>query len=708
MKIWGEPSKKSTQALIWRYIRYMNRLPLLIIILFIFACQRENVEQLVEEANSGSGMFAREDKAPDLFNWVTQKPIDLTVNFSTALQAESGVVQLLDKNYNPIGVIHKNAGDADVRFKGSTHVSFDTVFVYSKKLKVLKPFLARSRDVHISDSETFKSHKIKTRNHEKSSCLDYCDRVLDGVHGSVEVADGETVCLTGTMNGKLTLNFASSFIVCGEAHLSNVVTDGASQMIRINETGVVKTEELNIHKLVSLQNEGLLQVSDRFILHGELVNMGRIEASGDVIVNGDKPALNRGSVEVHGGFEVYGEMVNQGSISITGDANLHRGALFENDCSLLVQGDAEMDGRFSNFSYVDVKGESHILANCEFNLLDGAIFHSGSLFLNSAYMESDGVGLIVVSNLTEISSHAKTLTGLIDICDPNGIEGLNLSDLTSFLFCNSSVEESDCILKGYENGQEPEEIPMAFSYPPSGYAFKLFEDTWPRQGDFDFNDVVLRYKLDFVANDQNLVEELTLKLAINALGGTDTNGIAIQLINHNNEKYEGAIIASVEGANALIDPADPSVVILEPSIQTSLPVYYTNLGEGLDAQPHEIEVKITLNEGGAIPATDVRGDLFLFKSSDRSVEIHLPGNPPSLAANEAYFDTDDDQSSVSGYYKTKLNYPWAIEVTGTNLFYHPVSNVTISEAYPDFDSWVLSKGEQKTEWFKKPNILIVY
>lgn len=68
--------------------------------------------------------------------------------------------------------------------------------------------------------------------------------------------------------------------------------------------------------------------------------------------------------------------------------------------------------------------------------------------------------------------------------------------------------------------------------------------------------------------------------------------------------------------------------------------------------------------------------------------------------NGEMFNTYDDASD-DYFFVTDHFFPWAL-----NLSYpwvHPLERVDISEAYPQFPSWVTSSGESNTQWYMPEN-----
>ena len=83
-------------------------------------------------------------------------------------------------------------------------------------------------------------------------------------------------------------------------------------------------------------------------------------------------------------------------------------------------------------------------------------------------------------------------------------------------------------------------------YPGSNvYGTLAFEDLWPAQGDYDFNDVVVDYQLRMITNANNDVVDIEISYALRAIGGSFKNGFGLEL------NVPAAAVASVSRSNTL-------------------------------------------------------------------------------------------------------------------------------------------------------------
>jgi len=87
------------------------------------------------------------------------------------------------------------------------------------------------------------------------------------------------------------------------------------------------------------------------------------------------------------------------------------------------------------------------------------------------------------------------------------------------------------------------------SYSPSekGFSTLAFEDRWPLEGDYDFNDLVVDYRINQILNASNEVVELDAEFKFRAAGAAFVNAFAFEL------PIPAKAVAEVKGAY-FVDP----------------------------------------------------------------------------------------------------------------------------------------------------------
>ncbi len=254
-------------------------------------------------------------------------------------------------------------------------------------------------------------------------------------------------------------------------------------------------------------------------------------------------------------------------------------------------------------------------------------------------------------------------------------------------------------------------------YPAQGFGTLVFEDSWPKKGDYDLNDVVVGYKINKVTNSNNEVVEVKAHFEMRASGANLKNGFGFQL-----DGIAPTKISSVTGyrrstgsyvndaANGLEQGQDYATCIVFDNFFNEMP----NPGSGLGVNTEKaapkvdyqtIDVILTFLNNGQAPAggkvklTDLTDafNFFIIKNKQREVEIHLPGRVPTKLADQNLFNTGDDASASHGYYKTANNLPWGLNVVQS--FAYPVEKAVVNEAYLHFIEWAQSSGVLYPDWF---------
>ena len=221
-----------------------------------------------------------------------------------------------------------------------------------------------------------------------------------------------------------------------------------------------------------------------------------------------------------------------------------------------------------------------------------------------------------------------------------------------------------------------------------------FEDLWPRQGDFDMNDVILRYKSVVTYNHENRIVKLEDTFKLLWTGATIRNGFGYQLngVSRTDIGVEGASLDNSQRM-AVIRVFDDALA--ETAHNTQTPEYTvttTFFGDGYEKDPM------------ILPPYNP----YITPSLDK--EVHLTLYPPTEKAKESYFGTDDDESvyGKGPYYVTysKENgeqMPFAIHIPGSvEDFVVPAESKSIDSYYPGFLNWIQTQGEESKDWYLHP------
>ncbi len=239
----------------------------------------------------------------------------------------------------------------------------------------------------------------------------------------------------------------------------------------------------------------------------------------------------------------------------------------------------------------------------------------------------------------------------------------------------------------------------------------MFEDLWPKKGDFDMNDLVVQYKFMKFKNRNNKIMKLQADFDTKALGAEYKNGFGFEMTGFSAgaiQKVNGSKLTtgtiSVDGKGLEVGQNHPTVVVFDNAfslVKGAVPAGGMINTKSSDKFPKprvefntatvEIEFSTlpTDRELGAVPFNP-----FLIADGDRAYEVHLAGYAPTSKvktmwnANPAMFNgaditVADPFRTTDGKMPFALHLPIAI---GAN-FKYPTERTSIENAYPDFRNW---------------------
>lgn len=257
----------------------------------------------------------------------------------------------------------------------------------------------------------------------------------------------------------------------------------------------------------------------------------------------------------------------------------------------------------------------------------------------------------------------------------------------------------------------PDDSQRAFEsfYPASNvYNTLFFEDTWPKKGDFDFNDLAVEFNYTLVSDSSNKVKDLILNMKLIAKGASEKNGLAVKFDGIKSDSIESSEISINNGAFSEV-PAesghtDDTVMLIVEDTSKYMPgkypfaFYNTEDGDGRDEVPAVLKITFA---SSVIDPGDAPFDIFIYKTDDRGREIHLRNQSPTEKADSGLFKTEDDASNkTSVWYVTSGNLPWAVEISGSVV--HPVEKTDFTLAYPQVTEWAQTSGVKNRSWYLSP------
>lgn len=223
-----------------------------------------------------------------------------------------------------------------------------------------------------------------------------------------------------------------------------------------------------------------------------------------------------------------------------------------------------------------------------------------------------------------------------------------------------------------------------------------FEDNWPNKGDYDLNDVIVKYNSVLAFNTSNQV--LSTEDTFTALwsGASFKNGFAYQMnTDRSNVVTEFENISDTsqgldrELAKATVNVFTNALVATENNTKTASYKIKNTLTTPVD---HE-----TFGVAPYNPFIMVHENL-----GNNRCEVHLVNYKPTEKADMSLFHTGKDLSSPNSgvYYVVAENYPFAIQLVDAEDF-STTETESVDITYSDFIKWVKSNGSEYKDWYKK-------
>lgn len=251
--------------------------------------------------------------------------------------------------------------------------------------------------------------------------------------------------------------------------------------------------------------------------------------------------------------------------------------------------------------------------------------------------------------------------------------------------------------------EEPDDSEVAAEVTYRGIL--AFEDVWPYRGDFDMNDVVVKYVSVVGYNSKNEVVQTTDNYTILWSGASINNSFAYQLDARRSE-VEVAITSSLGGnGGAYVDQTlDKATVRLANKV-----LEYAN------KEPKATFTVVTKYTGRRIAKEDFTLPPYnpFITTTDLDMEVHLTNMRPTEKLDKEKLGIGHDKSDPSAnlYYITySVNgqqMPFAIDIAFENesdqdAFVIPVETKSIDTYYPGFLNWVKTKGKENADWYLHP------
>jgi|GEM_PF-3185634 len=552
---------------------------------------------------------------------------------------------------------------------------------------------------------------------------------------------------TGTPRGTtlITVDKNASFRINGTFNFSNGMTVENYGTFTANTFDLNNSSKFyNYGKLISVNNSNITN-SSIFNNYGEFtsnnldvntnsrfLNLGSVTINNSVTnVTNNSVLTNEGSIVVQKNFEIN----SQGTVVNNCHLNIGNEFYWANSTSKLIMGDGSLAEAYKVRSTGgDINMGANSIIRSSVTDLFGTILtgptNGNSLFdVDHVFNFHSSVKFTNNIQLAYRTAENNTIVNNMNAIIKSGVTVVKGTATTAI--AATSCNSGGAIIKDTDNDgvsdnldEYPNDKNRAFnSYFPAKDKFGtyLIEDLWPTVGDYDLNDLVLKFNYQFVSNAANQVVEMIVKANPTAVGaGIISHGAGIRL-----DEITAAEVATVNGYsinkgnvfglnNNGIEAGQDKVVfpVFDDyngvfSISRGGDMINTVIGGGR-GKGTPLTIKVTFNKGiesSRLSADNNINFFMIMKESQVSrKEIHLPNFAPTTLATKSYFGKEDDDTNLSvlRYYRSKPTTSEGYLMWGLMIpddFSYPYERTDIMKAYLKFQSWAESGGKLYKDWF---------
>lgn len=245
--------------------------------------------------------------------------------------------------------------------------------------------------------------------------------------------------------------------------------------------------------------------------------------------------------------------------------------------------------------------------------------------------------------------------------------------------------------------EKPDEGDKSVAYRMTYKGIVAFEDNWPAKGDYDLNDVIVKYNSVLSFNTKN--EVLSTEDEFTALwsGASYKNGFGYELntdrSNVTTVFTENPTTFPTQGLDADLSNATVNVFV------DAINVTGGNTKTATYRLKNTFTVPVDHDIFGVAPYNP-----FITVHSQQGNsrgEVHLINHKPTTKADMSKFHTGLDLSDIEKgiFYIAAENYPFAIHLIDAENF-STTEKESIDKSYPAFANWAKSNGTEDKDWYK--------
>jgi LruC domain-containing protein len=316
---------------------------------------------------------------------------------------------------------------------------------------------------------------------------------------------------------------------------------------------------------------------------------------------------------------------------------------------------------------------------------------------------------IDLSNALSIQLDIQLLETNEDLGDPEEFYDYSAGFEDLALLTSTDVDFLDTQAAGREDAplvvltDNPTAVASKVYYPSStSYYIVGYEDQYPQLGDYDFNDLVVAYRVNFGLNEELQVVTVNAEGYLIARGGSYDHSWHLRITlpegSQANGTFQLYIPPGISSGSELIQYIDTSSGIDITLFNNTTTLFYdpaspfTNtLWDSEHILGHKFSFEITLSNPVGLDEMDQAPfDPYLYVH-DTNLEIHLAGKSPVMP------ESDNISKGLTSF-SDENGYPFALVFPEDWQF--PNEYVDIGAAYPQLLEYIQSNRQSQVNWYK--------
>ncbi len=698
--------------------------------LFMLSCQKETS---TTQQNPNEVKTFSEIVAPKNFGFSATKGLSIDFTIANSGSSQASTIEIYDAN--PLG-------GGELIFKGfSTNNQLTAELTVSSAVKSLYVVKTAPDGSSTTESLSVAGKKVSHTFGKKAivkktvvispNCIAGCNYSYINKSGNFNINSNDPAgvyCFTGNTTASINVNRSGVTIrMCGTADMQNLNLANGSFLEVVDGANIkVKNLSANSGSQVTIYN-ATVTIDNNFTPNGPVTNHGTLIIDKSLNINNGSGLTNNGTITVDDHLNNNDNLVNNGTITVGKHCNLNGGSTTTNRCKLIVGEELRVNNNTENYGYIEAGEDVKINGGSDLNLHDGAmVYGKEDSHINANVDGVSNTSVLKIDGDVQINGGAG-ISGNLELCVGGSFTNNGSINSPAALACgNTYIATSSCNPTG--NGSAPvildgdnDNVPDATDlypndpdrageiYYPSANTFGTiaFEDLWPAMGDYDFNDLVLDYRIHWVTDANNDAKDVVIEYKVRAIGAGLRNGFAMEI------NVAPSVVQSVTRTTALANFISLNANGTESGQNKAVVVFFTNANDELPntggpfvntipngpySTPRLSQVSVTFTSAQSL-ATIMNMNPFMIVNQDRGREIHLSGYAPTTLANVNLFGTssDDSDPSTNRYYVNENNLPWALHLPVS--FDYPSEKKDVVQAYMQFSGWAISGGISNADWY---------